>query len=353
EPLNGLINDPKEREMNLVIWESPEFIKCECLPNDDLVMVTDTDVYIWTFNTERIQLNYYYSEIEGRLSILDEVTFTDSFLPSPYITSVIHRRGYSFGIQEHFKELLETYTKEEFYLTIYGYDVMNAIVEFRDYKLAENFCTSCIKLNFKNEKDPTPNIQLFGIISQFISELTEENSIFVEGFISEISYFIAIDEYYLTQTLAKVTSVQHLDSLGVHNQLTTLSNVDIFMRKFFSNFGTYLNQLFETRLINIKKFYDKHFIDNKIPVILTFPLPKYVDYPKEYNFCQELIRPKPNYPSYSSDPNDPWNLATTYNSITSNNTIETSASLIEPPDSNTNMFMWFDSSILAVYIMLT
>ncbi|CAG8596337.1 2876_t:CDS:2, partial [Ambispora leptoticha] len=70
-----------------------------------------------------------------------------------------------------------------------------------------------------------------------------------------------------------------------------------------------------------------------------------------------LLRPETkvslDYPSYSSDPNDPWNLATTYNSIASNNTIEESASLIEPPDSNTNMFMWFDSSILAVYIMLT
>ncbi|CAG8585062.1 13580_t:CDS:2 [Cetraspora pellucida] len=224
EPLNGLISDPKEREINLVIWESLEFIKCECLHNDDLVMITDTDVYVWTFNTEKIQLNYYYSEIGGRLDILEEVIFTNNFLPSPYITSVIYRRGYSFGNQEHFKELLEIYTKEEYYLAIYGYDVMDAIVEFRDYKLAEIFCKSCIELNFKNEKDPTPNIQLFGIISRFILKLTEENSIFVEAFISEISYFIAFDKYYLAQTLSKVTSVKHLDHVGVHNQLTTLSN---------------------------------------------------------------------------------------------------------------------------------
>ncbi|CAG8710934.1 10015_t:CDS:2, partial [Scutellospora calospora] len=54
---------------------------------------------------------------------------------------------------------------------------------------------------------------------------------------------------------------------------------------------------------------------------------------------------------YSTDPNDPWNLATTYDSINPNGTIE-GTSLIEPPTVTTNMFMSMSSAIAAVYMML-
>ncbi|KAF0511001.1 transient receptor potential cation channel subfamily a member 1-like [Gigaspora margarita] len=70
-----------------------------------------------------------------------------------------------------------------------------------------------------------------------------------------------------------------------------------------------------------------------------------------------LLRPATNvsldYPSYSNDPNDPWNLATKYNAIDPNGTIEDNSSLIEPPTATTNMFMLMGSAIAAVYIMLT
>ncbi|RIB11417.1 hypothetical protein C2G38_2042690 [Gigaspora rosea] len=70
-----------------------------------------------------------------------------------------------------------------------------------------------------------------------------------------------------------------------------------------------------------------------------------------------LLRPASSvsleYPSYSNDPNDPWNLATKYNTIDPNGTIEDNSSLIEPPTATTNMFMLMGSAIAAVYIMLT
>ncbi|KAF0541200.1 transient receptor potential cation channel subfamily a member 1-like [Gigaspora margarita] len=70
-----------------------------------------------------------------------------------------------------------------------------------------------------------------------------------------------------------------------------------------------------------------------------------------------LLRPAGNvsldYPSYSTDPNDPWNLATTYNTIDHNGIIEENSSLIDPPTANTNMFMMMGSAISAVYLMLT
>ncbi|KAF0511003.1 transient receptor potential cation channel subfamily a member 1-like [Gigaspora margarita] len=66
-------------------------------------------------------------------------------------------------------------------------------------------------------------------------------------------------------------------------------------------------------------------------------------------FIRSSINVSLDYPSYSTDPNDLWNLATTYNS----GTIEKNSSLIEPPIEITNMFMMMGSAILAVYLMLT
>ncbi|CAG8540838.1 320_t:CDS:2, partial [Scutellospora calospora] len=70
-----------------------------------------------------------------------------------------------------------------------------------------------------------------------------------------------------------------------------------------------------------------------------------------------LLRPATNvsldYPSYTNDPNDPWNLATTYNTVDPNGTIEETSSIIEPPTTTTNMFMMMTTAISAVYIMLT
>ena len=49
---------------------------------------------------------------------------------------------------------------------------------------------------------------------------------------------------------------------------------------------------------------------------------------------------------------DPWDLTTTYESFNSNQTNST-PTLIQSPDSNTNMFNWFPTSLLAMYLFLT
>jgi len=50
---------------------------------------------------------------------------------------------------------------------------------------------------------------------------------------------------------------------------------------------------------------------------------------------------------------DPMNLATTYNTFNSDQTINPTPTLIQSPDSNTNMFNWFPTSLLAMYLLLT
>ena len=70
-----------------------------------------------------------------------------------------------------------------------------------------------------------------------------------------------------------------------------------------------------------------------------------------------LLRSTENFsldnPAFNDDNNNQWNLATKYNSINSDNSINSNAILIQPPDSNTNMFDWFGTSLLAMYLFLT
>ncbi|KAF0464946.1 transient receptor potential cation channel subfamily a member 1-like [Gigaspora margarita] len=69
-----------------------------------------------------------------------------------------------------------------------------------------------------------------------------------------------------------------------------------------------------------------------------------------------LLRPTSDYsydqPSFTDDANNPWNLVSTYQFISSNGTVGKST-LIETPDDSTNLFTMFSTSILAVYFMLT
>ncbi|GET00349.1 hypothetical protein GLOIN_2v1874127 [Rhizophagus clarus] len=57
--------------------------------------------------------------------------------------------------------------------------------------------------------------------------------------------------------------------------------------------------------------------------------------------------------SINNDPNNPWNLATTYNQIFENGTVDSNPFLIQPPNGNTNMFVDFRTSLFAMYKFLT
>ncbi|RIB04601.1 hypothetical protein C2G38_2120312, partial [Gigaspora rosea] len=62
-----------------------------------------------------------------------------------------------------------------------------------------------------------------------------------------------------------------------------------------------------------------------------------------------LLRPTSEYsydqPSFTDDSNNPWNLVSTYQFISSNGTVEKST-LIETPDDSTNLFTMFSTSVL-------
>ncbi|KAF0464571.1 transient receptor potential cation channel subfamily a member 1-like [Gigaspora margarita] len=69
-----------------------------------------------------------------------------------------------------------------------------------------------------------------------------------------------------------------------------------------------------------------------------------------------LLRPTTkislDYPNHSDDPNDPWNLVSTYYSV-KDGSISENPTLTELPNATTNMFTLLKTAILAVYILLT
>ncbi|GBB87756.1 hypothetical protein RclHR1_14240005 [Rhizophagus clarus] len=54
-----------------------------------------------------------------------------------------------------------------------------------------------------------------------------------------------------------------------------------------------------------------------------------------------------------NDDNDPRNVATKYDFVNPDETISNATTMIQDPDSNTNLFNWFPTSLLAVYKLLT
>jgi hypothetical protein len=71
-----------------------------------------------------------------------------------------------------------------------------------------------------------------------------------------------------------------------------------------------------------------------------------------------LLSPKSEFSleqyTNNSDPNNPWNLAPSYNQIIDNNdgNINSNPFMIQTPDKNTNMFMDIRTSLFAMYLFI-
>ncbi len=55
----------------------------------------------------------------------------------------------------------------------------------------------------------------------------------------------------------------------------------------------------------------------------------------------------------NGDKNDIWNLTTQFSYVNSDGTTNSTPAITQIPDSNTNMFSWFPTAILAMYLLLT
>ncbi|CAI2177716.1 20406_t:CDS:2 [Funneliformis geosporum] len=70
-----------------------------------------------------------------------------------------------------------------------------------------------------------------------------------------------------------------------------------------------------------------------------------------------ILTPNNSYdldvPDQDDDPNNPWNLVTEYHSVSPNGEINPKTTFIQRPDSNSNLFSTYPTSLLAMYLFLT
>ena len=70
-----------------------------------------------------------------------------------------------------------------------------------------------------------------------------------------------------------------------------------------------------------------------------------------------LLLPKSNVsfknPTFNDDPNNPWNIASSYNQVFENGTISPNPFIIQLPNENTNMFADYKTALFAMYLFLT
>ncbi|KAF0431415.1 hypothetical protein F8M41_005397 [Gigaspora margarita] len=185
-----------------------EYVKeCDCLDNDDLVIVTARSVFIWTFNTKdyKIELNYRWenggnswdwNEENGKEIInlfyeIDKEKFDENnfdikklmkksyFLPPSSYISMIHD-NHAFPQSESpkdnrffFNELIEKHINNKFFLILYGQNLIEDIVKEDKDTWLRKLLDGCIEQIAKD--DETLNTQIFKIFSRSISDIYKKN----------------------------------------------------------------------------------------------------------------------------------------------------------------------------------
>ncbi|CAG8511376.1 6817_t:CDS:2, partial [Gigaspora rosea] len=200
-----------------------KFVKeCDCLDNDDLVIVTALGVLIWEFNIKdnKIELKYFWSD-EGdswdwdRIEVpviklfyeIDEKTFDEKnfdikklkkrsyFLPpSSYISMIRYNFAFIQPLDENrffFNELIEKHIKNRLFLIFNGQKLIKDIVKEDEDMLLRKVFNGCIEQIEKDEE--TLNTQIFDLFSQSITEIFKKNPSFFEEFVIKISLLCVLE----------------------------------------------------------------------------------------------------------------------------------------------------------------
>ncbi|CAG8534419.1 22752_t:CDS:2, partial [Gigaspora margarita] len=159
-----------------------EFVKeCDCLDNDDLVMVMALGVLIWTFNTKD-------SKIESYL-----------LPPSSYISMICHNLAFSqLQLQPSkdrffFKALIEMHIKSKFPLIFNGQKLIEDIIKEDEETLLWKVLNRCIEQIEKDKE--TLNIQIFKIFSRLITKIFKKYPLFFEDELHKLISYINSDNW--------------------------------------------------------------------------------------------------------------------------------------------------------------
>ncbi|KAF0524640.1 transient receptor potential cation channel subfamily a member 1-like [Gigaspora margarita] len=306
--------DDKKRQLDIL----PSFyadvknyiIHCEVLENDDLIAITRIGVFIWTYNKLcGVKMHYYWNDWDNRLEefIFDKSKFksllTDRtpgrILPFSSYETIRRNSDIEFGEGKAllFKQFLENNINEVFYLTCYGKNLMRALIKLKDDKWIRLLGKSCIDKCVKDNNFLISKISLLNIIFENFKVLSENHPAFIASALSLLGFVIPFNIVIPNSTsshLSKYGGYYHLSKTSYFDILTSILWVHwiSFQKRFqnklqnFQNSHPFLNSI-------VKRVIDFYNVGHSTTV-LAIPLPNFVSYPKDYNFWEELLLPKPN-----------------------------------------------------------
>ncbi|PKY17222.1 hypothetical protein RhiirB3_382357 [Rhizophagus irregularis] len=369
---------------------------------NNIVILTTLGLFIYNFNGKTISLNYsnslksntgkrekYEKDLKYNLKKVfskplpnyDDIEISDELFMKDIKESLL-KYGVellSFAIKEHKLELIEsiyeeclTHFKEDkndrMFLSIIIFTMPLLNKYYPEYISRYSLETTMIMDSSYNMEYQNNNLHLCSFQHPQIVNLTRS--------ILWTKYLKLVDKleddhmmtYYILSVLTKLLI---LPILPIY-----FATFNILLRYHFIN-DFYTEDALSSFYFNI---FDT-FKTQTLPTI-TFMIPyiKFVNYPKNYNWFLELIRPQSspfiktiskdiyktwngepksdylNHPEFNNnDPNNPWNLINIYNQInqTENGTLIQNASFIQIPNENTNMFTDYRTALFAIYLFLT
>ncbi|CAG8815056.1 326_t:CDS:2, partial [Gigaspora rosea] len=146
--------------------------KCDCLDNDDLVVVEYDEN---KFDIKK--LNYFLPPSSYVSMIRDDHAFPQSELPK-------YNRYF-------FNELIEKHINDKFFLILYGQNLIEDIVKEDKDRWLRKLFDGCIKRI--EEDDETLNTQIFKIFSRSITDIYKKNPSFFEEFVIKISLLCVLN----------------------------------------------------------------------------------------------------------------------------------------------------------------
>ncbi|RIB28674.1 hypothetical protein C2G38_1396354 [Gigaspora rosea] len=295
-----------------------KIMRCECLNNDDLFMLSNFGVLIWTvYPPKGIRLHYYWGRArirnEKRFNLyLGNVENNPFYIPlnlKPYVNAfpnskfqiIIKNKNLTFGDKKefYFKELLDGYISDRYFIINYGSILMDTFLFLKEDEWVEKFCQTCYELAFSVEGlRSTSDIQLLSIIIKIFPQLSQRHPLYLARFLSQTAFVTPLVdlELILDSDIIKESSSPHLYHFGTYNNLV---KSDTLIETFISRITFFWNKLIgktESDFVfsQTPKPVDDIRLDAEAKIKLLIPFPNFVNYPKEYNVWSEFLNPYPS-----------------------------------------------------------
>ncbi|RIA95394.1 hypothetical protein C1645_872818 [Glomus cerebriforme] len=387
------------------------------LPNDDLVIIESANgvkdsifdsktVTIYTIDTKDKIKALYTCVCEKEMPIFNKVTkgYFEFILSSLSYDNMIETTlGRAF-----IKRIILFYLDNISSFVLYASDILHAAIETNNDEFIEGIIDRSIK--YYNENSDSENINILVIITKSLSYLQDSYPYYVNKFLTYTILFRAPHNFNILERnrphLFGYTVDCHLYKLNffIKGYLLLSDRMDYINHKFdLINYLRHPKKSIYVLYIPLPQFvsytskeqkkFESEFVKMEIAdlysdwneALINFKWQKAIEYFGVYfaiilNVAKKvfsyllilffvifayahafftLLQPLKNFdpstPNFdANDQNSPWNLATTYNSISPDgNTVSKNPSLIQLPNANTNLYEFFGTSLLAVYKLMT